>query len=254
MTHVQRCLRIAMPLVVAAALAIPSQLAAFPNITGKTNKSVGAGCAGNGCHGGQTAEVTITGPATLNVGQKGSYTVTLSGSSKTGVNIAASHGTLASTTTNLVLSGGELTFSGPRNSSTWTFDYTPQTAGAETLYAAGVINGRPGTWNHAANFPVTVATVAGVDDSQPASFNLRQNYPNPFNPSTMIGFTLPERAYARLEVFSVTGAHVATLADGMREAGSYDMPFRADNLPSGVYLYRLQAGGVTSTRRMLLLR
>lgn len=254
MTHLYRRMRIAVPLIVAAALVLPSHLAAFPGVTGKTNKSGGAGCAGSGCHGAQTAEVTISGPATLNVGQKGSYTVTLSGSTKTGVNIAASHGTLASTTTNLILSGVELTFSGARNSSTWTFDYTPQTAGAETLFATGVINGKPGTWNHAADFAVTVTPVSGVEDAQPASFRVEQNYPNPFNPSTTISFALPERAHVRLEVFSVTGAQVATLVNDTREAGSYDVPFRADNLPSGVYLYRIEAGSFKTTKRMLLLK
>jgi len=254
MTYVYRRMRIALPLIVAAAVALPAQLAAYPGVTGKTNKTGGAGCTGSGCHGAQTATVTISGPATLNVGQKGSYTVTLSGSSKTGVDIAASHGTLASTTTNLVLSGDELTFSGSRNSSTWTFDYTPQAAGAETLFAAGVINGKPGTWNHAANFPVTVTPLSGVDDPQPQSFRIEQNYPNPFNPATTISFTLAERAQVRLEVFSVTGSLVATLVDGMREAGSYAVPFHADNLPSGVYLYRIEAGSFKTTKRMLLLK
>ena len=139
---------------------ITSTATAFPGVTGRTRLTGGAGCAGSGCHGGQTATVSISGPASLWVGQAGTYTLTFSGTTKTGANVAATGGTLAPVTTQFSLTGGELTFTSSRNSSTWQFTYTPTSSGMKTIYAAGVVNGRPGTWNHAADFSVSVSPPA----------------------------------------------------------------------------------------------
>lgn len=94
---------------------------------------------------------------------------------------------------------------------------------------------------------------AGVTQA-PVSFELAQNFPNPFNPSTTIGFAIPQRSYVKLEVCNLLGQRVATLVDGMREQGTYTAQFNAGSMPSGVYLYRLQAGGTGSVKRMLLVK
>ena len=78
------------------------------------------------------------------------------------------------------------------------------------------------------------------------------NYPNPFNPATTIGYALPEAAQVRLEVFDLLGRSVASLVDRFQEAGSYEAVFEAADLPSGTYLYRLQAGALRHTGRMVL--
>jgi hypothetical protein len=83
---------------------------------------------------------------------------------------------------------------------------------------------------------------------------LRQNRPNPFNPSTLISFSLAAQADLRLDVYSLAGLHVATLAQGRFEAGEHEVDFIASGLPSGLYFYRLQSGAFMSTRSMLLLR
>ncbi|MCH8487114.1 MAG: M12 family metallo-peptidase [Candidatus Cyclonatronum sp.] len=83
---------------------------------------------------------------------------------------------------------------------------------------------------------------------------LHQNYPNPFNPATTIGFTLPEAGEARLEVFNLAGQRVATLLDGPTAAGTHQLRFDASALSSGVYLYRLQAGGMVISRSMVLVK
>ena len=92
----------------------------------------------------------------------------------------------------------------------------------------------------------------------PERFDLGQNYPNPFNPSTVIPYELPAAARVRLEVFNLLGQRVATLVDEERPAGSHtarwdgtDAAGRA--VGAGVYLYRLQGGGMSATRRMLLI-
>lgn len=232
-----------------------SVLFAFPGVTGKTNKTGGAGCTGSGCHGAQTATVTISGPSSLNAGQTGTYTVTLSGSTKTGVNIAASDGTLGVGTAQLALSGGELTFTAARNSSTWTFTYTPQDAGAKKLYAAGVVNGHPGTWNLAADYAVTAASsTTGVDHEKPVVFQLNQNYPNPFNPSTIISYSIPHHNRVTLEVFTLDGSKVATLVDQEQDAGMHQATFKATGLASGIYLYRMVSGTNIATRKLMLIR
>jgi hypothetical protein len=88
----------------------------------------------------------------------------------------------------------------------------------------------------------------------PARFLLHQNYPNPFNPSTTIRYELPERSHVTLAVFDALGRQVATLVKGEVEAGYHDVNFDATNLASGVYLYRLTAGGYVQARRLVYLR
>jgi len=88
----------------------------------------------------------------------------------------------------------------------------------------------------------------------PRAFSLAQNYPNPFNPSTTISFTLAEASHVRLEVFNVSGARVATLADREMGIGEHSVTWNADGLGSGVYFYRLTAGEATEMKKMILLR
>ena len=85
---------------------------------------------------------------------------------------------------------------------------------------------------------------------------LLQNYPNPFNPSTTISFELTRPEYIRLSVYTMLGQPVAMLAEGKREAGWYRIAFNADQLPSGIYFYRLEqlSGEVLFTRRMTLIK
>lgn len=86
----------------------------------------------------------------------------------------------------------------------------------------------------------------------PDQVRLEQNYPNPFNPETQIRFSLPEQGHVTLEVFDITGRHIETLIDQPMSQGRHSAEFEAVDLSSGVYLYRLQAGGQVFTRRMLL--
>ena len=88
----------------------------------------------------------------------------------------------------------------------------------------------------------------------PAEFTLSQNYPNPFNPSTMIKFALPVENFVTLKIFSITGELVATLINGTMTAGKYEVNFDASTLGTGVYIYRLEAGNFTSTRKMMLVK
>ncbi len=102
------------------------------------------------------------------------------------------------------------------------------------------------------------ATETSVPDQEtPVDFVLYPNYPNPFNPSTTIRFALPEPAKVRVDVFDVTGRHVARLLDEYRSEGHHRVSFDASVLPglaSGVYLYRLEAGSYREVRKMTLVK
>ncbi len=93
-----------------------------------------------------------------------------------------------------------------------------------------------------------------VDESNKEGYRLEPNYPNPFNPSTTIRYGLPVRSHVSLTVFNTLGQQVATLVNGEMEAGYHDVKFDASRLPSGVYLYRLQAGNHIEVRKALLMK
>ena len=98
--------------------------------------------------------------------------------------------------------------------------------------------------------------VAGVGVSRievPAFFKLEQNFPNPFNPSTTIRYALPGRSHVTLSVFTTLGQQVATLINESQDAGYHEVRFDGTGLASGVYFYRIQAGDVVRTKKLLLL-
>lgn len=92
------------------------------------------------------------------------------------------------------------------------------------------------------------------DDTLPAEFALNQNYPNPFNPVTTIGYALPKAEYVRVAVYDVLGQQVAILVDATKPAGNHEVTFNAQDLPSGTYLYRIEAGSFRSARQLVLLK
>lgn len=103
------------------------------------------------------------------------------------------------------------------------------------------------------------------DEGKPKEFVLEQNHPNPFNPSTHITFALPTRSFVRLQVYTVLGQEVATLINGDRAAGYYNIPWNGrdrfgSKVSSGVYFYRIDAkpddgeAPFMNLRRMLMLK
>lgn len=88
----------------------------------------------------------------------------------------------------------------------------------------------------------------------PEAYALAANYPNPFNPQTTIRFALPQAGPVRLTVYDAIGREVAVLIDKAMPSGHHQVAFEAGELPSGVYIYRLEAGVFRQARRMLLLK
>ena len=103
---------------------------------------------------------------------------------------------------------------------------------------------------------VSVPVVTGLEEATaPAEFALHQNYPNPFNPATEVTFSVASNGRATVKVYSALGQEVATLFEGEAESGRlYRLRFGGQNLTSGFYFYRLESAGVSTVRRMLLLK
>jgi hypothetical protein len=102
-----------------------------------------------------------------------------------------------------------------------------------------------------------ITAIAQRGDQMPNNYTLSQNYPNPFNPTTKIDYTVPASKrgdFVTLKVYNVLGQEVATLVSGVQPAGKHSVTFDGSRLASGVYFYRLQAGNVSITRKLLLLK
>jgi hypothetical protein len=111
--------------------------------------------------------------------------------------------------------------------------------------------------------PVSYYNVAYQEDvtivQTPTEFSVSGFYPNPFNPVTTIQFSLPEESQVRLSVYDITGREVAVLEEGFFRAGTYTTMWRAldangNRVSSGLYLYRMTAGGYTATGKVLFLK
>lgn len=99
-----------------------------------------------------------------------------------------------------------------------------------------------------------ITDVREVNSGIPSTFSLDQNYPNPFNPTTTIRFNLPEASNVVVKIYDMLGQEVQTLVNEELTAGSYDVSFDASRLTSGMYIYSIQAGEFSMTRKMMLLK
>jgi len=88
----------------------------------------------------------------------------------------------------------------------------------------------------------------------PNDFQLYQNYPNPFNPTTSIKYKVSSICAVTLKVYDILANEVSTLVNEIKSPGNYEIKFNASNLSSGIYFYKLQAGDISSIKKMLLLK
>lgn len=91
-------------------------------------------------------------------------------------------------------------------------------------------------------------------DELPYTFGLFQNYPNPFNPVTFIRYSLPSRAFVTLKIYDLLGRELETLVEEMQSEGVTTVKFDGGKLPSGVYIYKLQAGNYSAINKMVLIK
>jgi hypothetical protein len=96
--------------------------------------------------------------------------------------------------------------------------------------------------------------IQNLSGTVPQDYFLNQNYPNPFNPTTEFTFGIPRSGNVRITVIDMLGRLVETVADEFKSAGTYSAKFDASAISSGLYLYRLESGDFTETRKMLLIK
>lgn len=129
----------------------------------------------------------------------------------------------------------------------------------QTVYSYSDMLDQPGSFTYRlkqSDFDGTVSysNIIMVDAVKPDKFELSQNYPNPFNPMTTIKFGLPENSQVTLTIYSTLGEKVSELINTTLEAGYHKVEFDASHLPSGIYLYKINAGNYVETRKMMLIK
>jgi|CZKP01.1.fsa_nt_gi photosystem II stability/assembly factor-like uncharacterized protein len=98
--------------------------------------------------------------------------------------------------------------------------------------------------------------VTGVEENKYTSlqFSLSNNYPNPFNPSTVISYSIPSGTNVELIIYNILGQVVKVLENGYKNAGNYSITFSADELPSGIYFYKIEAGQFSQVKKMIFIK
>ena len=102
--------------------------------------------------------------------------------------------------------------------------------------------------------PVVVTAGEATDPEMPRSFALHGNYPNPFNPTTSIRYDIPRTTDVEIKVHDILGQTIATLGTWHRTPGTYTVTWNAQDMPSGIYFVRMEAGHFVKTKKMMLLK
>jgi photosystem II stability/assembly factor-like uncharacterized protein len=141
----------------------------------------------------------------------------------------------------------------------WVYDYTAPAGNYTyiTIEKNGYFSGAVFATRDNGGISRTYFLSIGIEllsSEVPKHFSLSQNYPNPFNPSTNFEFSIASLGLVKLVIYDVTGREVETLLNTSLKPGTYRADWNAANYPSGVYLYRLTAGGFTETKKMLMIK
>ena len=220
-----------MKVIVFAALLV-SALILITNTKSEPGFNSGPGCGGSGCH---TSETGIVSAEVLNNFQ---VRITVTGTtSKVGGELVDANGNVVAVINS--------TSSNP-------FTLTAPSSGTFTVNAG--FKNPSKKWGSTS----AVINVTGIDEElvglTPETFALYNNYPNPFNPATKIRFAIPQSTFTVLKVYSILGEEVASLVNELKTPGIYEINFDGTDLASGTYLYKLQAGDFSETKKMIVLK
>jgi hypothetical protein len=146
----------------------------------------------------------------------------------------------------------------PADTAFWTFTTNNVAIGAglASLYIVALTDDDSSTVHIDEIWYNETPTGLGISDDTPiiSGYELGPNYPNPFNPITHFRFNIPETGDAKLTVFNTLGKPVAILVDGTISEGGHTVSWNAENIPTGVYFYRLESNYFTQTRKLLLIK
>jgi uncharacterized delta-60 repeat protein len=124
-----------------------------------------------------------------------------------------------------------------------------------TGYSEMIIeNGRVSSYSTTQMLKYSEYSELNSDLNNPKKFSLYQNFPNPFNPETNIRFDLNNSAFVTLTVYDILGKEVSVLINQNLEAGTHNITFSSNSLPSGTYFYKISAGEKTEIRKMVLIK
>jgi WD40 repeat protein len=112
----------------------------------------------------------------------------------------------------------------------------------------------PGNWSEIWMFNSNLVGVKTLREYAGTEYQLNQNYPNPFNPETKIEYSIPENAFVQMKIYNTYGKEVQTLINQNQGRGVYQVKWEPNNMPSGVYYYRIQAGKYSEMKKMIYLR
>ncbi len=130
----------------------------------------------------------------------------------------------------------------------------PKTSNVLRVAISGGITTGPALTNETWVLTEIIQSITVEEGTVPEEYSLMQNYPNPFNPSTTIQFSIPAEEFVSLSVFNSLGEKVSTLVSENLNAGTYKFDWNAADLPSGIYFYKLQAGGFVESKKMILMK
>jgi hypothetical protein len=150
----------------------------------------------------------------------------------------------------------------PLNNNIWRqFKYNLSQFAGQRIYIAWryymVVSLSSGLWINIDDLFIGNHSAIGItqiNNEVPDKYELIQNYPNPFNPSTKIKFRVPKSSHVKLAVFDPLGKEVQSIVSQNLKAGNYETTWEAQNLPSGVYFYRMTTDEFTNTKKMILLK
>lgn len=123
--------------------------------------------------------------------------------------------------------------------------YKDEWEGGEMVLTGAIIDGKQ------------YGTIVNVDEQktqQLSEYYISQNYPNPFNGQTVINYYVPKTSAVKIIVYDILGRIVAKLVDDIKPPGKYESRFNANDLSSGIYVYRITANNYSQTKKMLLLK
>ena len=100
----------------------------------------------------------------------------------------------------------------------------------------------------------SITETGEINSGIPKNYSLKQNYPNPFNPSTVIKYSLLKQTMVKIIIYDISGKEISRLINNVQTAGNHEITFNGNNLSSGTYFYKIEAGDYTDTKKMILIK